>query len=325
VGDPHRDGDAMRSILSFQELAMNARALTLAALVTLFGALPVAAQTEEVVYYHTDAIGSVRMTTGPTGAVLERYDFLPFGEVWDTPAPEERQFAAKENDAETGLDYFGARYLRAQSGRFTSVDPYLDHALALADPQRWNRYSYALNNPLKFIDPDGRNPMLLQRLAEAAQRLAAHPTVQRAQSVAIAQGNRAWIALTKIFNSSLGQDLLQTGAEIATDSSLGSSAISIRSGVIERAFSTRAGMVSMVADAVVSGKSLHLKDIAIFPTNSAKALNLGAKGVMELLKTFGAEARQNGFTELRITGHRVSGANPGKQVDVLIDLTKEFR
>ena len=138
---------------------MNARALTLAVLVTLFGALPVAAQMEEVVYYHTDAIGSVRMTTDPTGAVLERYDHLPFGELWDTPDPEKRQFAGKGSDAETGLDYFGARYLRAQSGRFTSVDPVMNISAALADPQRWNRYSYSVNGPLRYVDPNGKDPI----------------------------------------------------------------------------------------------------------------------------------------------------------------------
>jgi hypothetical protein len=47
--------------------------------------------------------------------------------------------------------------------------------------------------------------------------------------------------------------------------------------------------------------------------------------MLKLLKAFGEEARQLGFTELRITGRRFSGANPGKEVDILIDLTKELR
>src|ERR1044071_483612 len=86
-----------------------------------------AAAQETVIYYHTDAIGSVRMTTDASGNVVERYDFLPFGETWGTPTtPDVRQFAGKERDAETGLDYFGARYYRGASGRFLSVDPALD-------------------------------------------------------------------------------------------------------------------------------------------------------------------------------------------------------
>jgi RHS repeat-associated protein len=59
----------------------------------------------------------------------------------------------KERDAETGLDYFGARYMSAAQGRFTSSDP---GAYKSEDPQTFNRYSYVNNNPLKFIDPFGR-------------------------------------------------------------------------------------------------------------------------------------------------------------------------
>src|SRR5262245_49388541 len=70
------------------------------------------AQTQDtVIYYHTDAIGSVRMITDTNGQVIARYDYLPFGEPW-TPPPnaDVRQFAGKERDVETGLDYFGARH-----------------------------------------------------------------------------------------------------------------------------------------------------------------------------------------------------------------------
>ena len=66
----------------------------------------------------------------------------------------------KERDAETGLDYFGARYFSAAQGRFTTVDPEGASA-SLFDPQRWNGYSYAINNPLKFVDRDGEVPLLV--------------------------------------------------------------------------------------------------------------------------------------------------------------------
>ena len=52
--------------------------------------------------------------------------------------------------------YFGARYYRADLGRFTTVDPVYTWSENLQDPQRWNRYAYVRNNPLKFTDPDGR-------------------------------------------------------------------------------------------------------------------------------------------------------------------------
>ena len=55
---------------------------------------------------------------------------------------------------ESGLDYFGARYFSGAQGRFTSADPLLNSGRP-DNPQSWNRYSYVLNNPLKFTDPHG--------------------------------------------------------------------------------------------------------------------------------------------------------------------------
>jgi len=67
-----------------------------------------------------------------------------------------QRFTGKERDAETGLDYFGARYMSAAQGRFTSPDaPFADqHTI---DPQSWNLYAYVRNNPLKNTDPNGRD------------------------------------------------------------------------------------------------------------------------------------------------------------------------
>ena len=66
-------------------------------------------------------------------------------------------FTGKERDAETGLDYFGARYLSSAQGRFTSPDPITGTPLHIINPQRWNMYAYAVNNPLTYTDPDGRD------------------------------------------------------------------------------------------------------------------------------------------------------------------------
>ena len=64
------------------------------------------------------------------------------------------QFTGKERDAETGLDYFGARYMSAAQGRFTSPDaPFADQHPS--DPQSWNLYAYGRNNPMAFVDPTG--------------------------------------------------------------------------------------------------------------------------------------------------------------------------
>ena len=65
------------------------------------------------------------------------------------------QFTGKERDAESGLDYFGARYYGSALGRFTSPDPSGPLAQKPQDPQSWNLYAYARNNSLANVDPDG--------------------------------------------------------------------------------------------------------------------------------------------------------------------------
>lgn len=116
-------------------------------------------------YYHTDAIGSVRLITDAVGQVISTKNYLPFGNEWapDSGAPtgDVVRFAGKERDPESTLNYFGARYFSDAIGRFISVDPALDVEHALANPQQLNRYAYVLNNPFKFTDPDGRNPFLV--------------------------------------------------------------------------------------------------------------------------------------------------------------------
>ncbi|MBZ5498066.1 MAG: hypothetical protein LAP85_16830 [Acidobacteriia bacterium] len=88
-------------------------------------------------YIMQDHLGSTRVTTNETGGVIARYDYLPFGEEMPSAAPGDprygvpgygapddthQRFSGKERDAESGLDYFGARYFSGAQGRFTSLD-----------------------------------------------------------------------------------------------------------------------------------------------------------------------------------------------------------
>src|SRR6185369_1985358 len=54
--------------------------------------------------------------------------------------------------ASADLDYMHARYYGPVGGRFLSLDRVPGK---LQVPQTWNRYAYTVNNPLRFIDPDG--------------------------------------------------------------------------------------------------------------------------------------------------------------------------
>jgi RHS repeat-associated protein len=111
---------------------------------------------DTVYYYDTDAIGSVRLITNEAGAVAARKMYLPFGSEWQptsTPEGDRVLFAGKERDPESGLDYSMARYLSDNIGRFLSADS--STFGRVDDPQSWNLYAYARNNPVRFVDPSG--------------------------------------------------------------------------------------------------------------------------------------------------------------------------
>jgi RHS repeat-associated protein len=111
------------------------------------------------------------VVTKADGTVKARYDYLPFGEElgatvgqrttgmgYSAADSTKQKFTQKERDIESGLDYFGARYYSGAQGRFTSVDPAGIGKGHLIKPQLLNRYEYAINNPLRFFDPDGQFP-----------------------------------------------------------------------------------------------------------------------------------------------------------------------
>lgn len=60
--------------------------------------------------------------------------------------------SGKERDAESGQDYFGARYYSSNMGRWMSPDV---AGPDLSNPQTLNKYRYGLNNPLRYTDPNG--------------------------------------------------------------------------------------------------------------------------------------------------------------------------
>src|SRR5688572_21857163 len=67
-----------------------------------------------------------------------------------------RLLLLRMQSSDEGSGLMHARYYDDGLGRFLSVDPVLDTQKALKEPQRWNRYSYVTNNPLRYVDPDGR-------------------------------------------------------------------------------------------------------------------------------------------------------------------------
>jgi len=121
-----------------------------------------------VYYYFDNHLGSSRaiVQDGVTPTLCYDADFYPYG-IERTPytntCSQNYKFTGKERDSESGLDNFGARYDSSQCGRFMTPDPANASGLAhMDDPQSWNGYAYARNNPLVYTDPNGPNYMVCQ-------------------------------------------------------------------------------------------------------------------------------------------------------------------
>ena len=80
-------------------------------------------------YYHSDHLGSASLISDYKGDEYQRIEYAPYGETWVEKTQNTGleyllyKFTAKEQDEETGLYYYGARYLDAKYSRWLSADP----------------------------------------------------------------------------------------------------------------------------------------------------------------------------------------------------------
>ena len=133
-------------------------------------------------YYHSDHLGSASLISDYKGDEYQRIEYTPYGETWVEKTSNTGlewlpyKFTAKELDEETGLYYYGARYLDPRYSMWISTDPalgeYIPKAPVNEEAKRYNQnlpgmggvfnhinanlYHYAGNNPMKYTDPDGR-------------------------------------------------------------------------------------------------------------------------------------------------------------------------
>jgi RHS repeat-associated protein len=111
------------------------------------------AQSDTVTYVYTDPQGTPLAEADAHGNITATYDYTPYGTAAMGTPPKGPGYTGHVNDPETNLVYMQARYYDPTSGRFLSIDP--------KDPTAGNtfqfgRYTYANNNPIVNIDPDGR-------------------------------------------------------------------------------------------------------------------------------------------------------------------------
>lgn len=111
-------------------------------------------------HYHVDHLGTPRQITDASGAQVAFHTYFPYGEEATVPTQDtvRFKFTGHERDladpttTQDDLDHMHARMTNPRLGRFLSTDWAPGSPTS---PQTWNRYQYALGNPIKFVDPSG--------------------------------------------------------------------------------------------------------------------------------------------------------------------------
>jgi RHS repeat-associated protein len=125
-------------------------------------------------YYFHDFLRSTNLVVNSSNTIQQETDYYPYGGEIPIIAGDSNRyrFTGKEHDAETGLDFFGARHYASTMGRFMTPDwaakptnvPYA----SFGNPQSLNLYGYVKNNPTTVGDPDGHCPDACMLEAAAA-------------------------------------------------------------------------------------------------------------------------------------------------------------
>ena len=171
-------------------------------------------------YMHLDHLGGTNAVTDENGELAQTLDYYPFGSprIKTGADVSEREYIGEHFDEETNLSYLNARYYEGSRGQFLGQDRVFlsmgdrntgesdevykrNLLVTLSDPQRLNSYSYALNNPMRNIDPSGEastEAYLLSPILTALQ------VVLGKLSIAIYQASNSNTPLTaQLFSRSL--------------------------------------------------------------------------------------------------------------------------
>ncbi len=112
-------------------------------------------EVEETFYYHSDHLGSTAYITDQKANVTQYDAYLPYGELLVDEHSSSKEmpykFNGKELDEETGLYYYGARYMNPLTSMWYGVDPLAEKYVNIG------AYIYCHGNPVKLVDPDGKD------------------------------------------------------------------------------------------------------------------------------------------------------------------------
>ncbi|MEJ0091347.1 MAG: toxin TcdB middle/N-terminal domain-containing protein [Limisphaerales bacterium] len=266
-------------------------------------------------YYHQDQLTSSSVLSDSAGNQTEVNAYFPFGRT-QTASPQagfkvSRQFTGQIKDDETGLYYYNARYYDPELGRFIQADTIIPDT---GNPQSYNRYSYVMNNPLRYNDPSGhswipwweevKGEWALNEMVRAHsdsanyhQFMAARQKVPTASSVsAVAAAGNATAGVTDAY--------LTTGQELATAGMVtgvifvkkAGSQMGEAPGLLTRLFGKKAAN-----DGVRSFKSFDALKRALGPAGEGRVWHHIVEQRAGNVEKFGAQAIHNTENVVNVT------------------------
>ena len=306
-----------------------------------------------IFFYHPDHLGSTSYVTDADGNIAQHVEYIPYGEVF----VEERNnsfstnylFNAKELDNETGLYYYGARYLDPTGAMWLSVDPMWEEYAGMSP------YNYCAGNPVVVVDAEGRALNLIAGAIgagvgaligggiEVASQLYNEGTVSNWNSVAgsAAQGAITGGVAGLTCGASLAATVVSTGtanvvggevnrriqgketkaSDVALDAAVGCGSGALGYGLNKAisVFGTKIQASRLIKELQSQGvKCSPEKMLAIGKQSSGKIIFLEQgtekKGMMHILNKHGSEFEQHGIKQSEIADFLMEATTKGKVV-----------
>ncbi|BBB33455.1 hypothetical protein TTHT_2013 [Thermotomaculum hydrothermale] len=258
-------------------------------------------------FYHQDHLSTTRYITNDSGEILHTTDTLAYGEELTAPYENNKDevlntitYTGHEKDYETDLTYMLARYYSSETGRFLSPDPGYDYDQL--DPMSWNLYAYVRGNPVKKIDPTGKNEwnyamhFFYSSCKNEKEMIKAHEAIHKG----LGKGLKYTAMTATIVAAPEAIPEITAGTSFATSATtvIISEATSAASAALDAASEGKSGVE--VAKAAVEGAALGAVTSVIDTSNPLKAAAFGA--AVEGGKTFKNTKDINQAAESAIEG-----------------------
>ena len=247
-------------------------------------------------YNHPDRLGT-RVITNQQGGTSYEQAHLPFGTALNAESSvtnNNKRFTSYDRSSKTGLDYAINRTYDSKQGRFTQVDPIDMQAVDLKEPQTLNLYTYAVNDPINHVDPDG---LFFGKLFKWLGKVlkAAFKWIAVAISVAIAVLTIVYAPI--LFATALKQ-LLGIISAVANAAQSVLSAVGLnKAAAVFGIISSFASLGTAILDFRAAAKAFKLKALFSVVSNAATAVSraLAAFGHQRLGQIFRLISTVTGF------------------------------